>query len=522
MISESVIQPVPNELPSEFADRLGELYTKKVSSEHKKENGQFFTPIPIAKLMASFCSTGKNSLKILDPGAGTGILTCALIEYLIQNYDIEELNVVAYETDAELIDYTHAAFAFLKKWLVKRNLKFNYILLVEDFILHNSLTITNTNPGNEKYDIIITNPPYFKLSKEDHRTKAALNLVSGHANIYSIFIGIAINLLLDSGQIIFITPRSFASGNYFRAFRQHFFSTVQVNNIHLFGSRTNTFDRDKVLQETVIISAKREPLNAERKIELSSSIGLNDIISSTRNLLPTNDLVDIYSKERILHLPINEKEVGILELIDGWENRLNDFNIQISTGPVVSFRAKNFIVDYPESEHETLVPLYWLHNVNKMQINWPLSYKDKGQFIRSVPESCSLLVPNKNYIFLRRFSTKDDKSRLIASPYFCNTGSYSHIGVENKLNYIYKTNGTFEHSEMIGISALLNSELFDTYFQTFNGNVNVSATEIREMKMPSIEVIRDIGIEISNSNDYSMPYINQLINNIFEIQSIMA
>ena len=37
--------------------------------------------------------------------------------------------------------------------------------------------------------------------------------------------------------------------------------------------------------------------------------------------------------------------------------------------------------------------------------------------------------------------------------------------------------------EVMGIAALLNSDLFDNYFRTFNGNVNVSATELREMPM---------------------------------------
>jgi len=46
--------------------------------------------------------------------------------------------------------------------------------------------------------------------------------------------------------------------------------------------------------------------------------------------------------------------------------------------------------------------------------------KEKGQFIRLESSSKSLLIPNKNYIFLRRFSTKDDKTDYIAAPYFCN------------------------------------------------------------------------------------------------------
>ncbi|MBZ0202465.1 MAG: N-6 DNA methylase [Ignavibacteria bacterium] len=522
MTSAEEIQAYPDELPSNFADRLGEMYSKKVSAEHKKGNGQYFTPIPISGLMASFCRTRKKNLKILDPGCGAGILACSLVEHLTLNSESEKLDLVAYETDSELIRYTYASLSYLKKWLEKRNIVLNYIIFVEDFVLHNALTISNNHKDTEKFDIIITNPPYFKISKDDIRTKAAAELVSGHANIYSIFIGLSINLLLDEGQIIFITPRSFASGNYFRAFRQHFFSLIQVKNIHLFGSRTSTFDRDKVLQETVIISALKEKILPGSEIIVSSSNGIKDINNSIRHCLPAKSLVDLDSREKMLHLPINEKEISILELTSNWNNKLIDYSIQISTGPVVSHRAGLYISEKSENGIDNLVPLYWLHNVTKMHISWPLEYKNKEQYIKVVPESLPLLVRSKNYVFLRRFSTKDDKSRLIAAPYFPLAEGSGYIGIENKLNYIYKINGELENNEVMGISALLNSELFDTYFQIFNGNVNVSATEIREMKMPSIDVIREIGDEIIYSNDLTMKNINRYINNFFEIESIMV
>ena len=131
------------------------------------------------------------------------------------------------------------------------------------------------------------------------------------------------------------------------------------------------------------------------------------------------------------------------------------------------------------------------------------------------------MIPNKNYIFLRRFSTKDDKSRLIASPYFCNYAKSNFIGVENKLNYIYRKNGHLERSEVAGLCALLNSELFDTYFQIFNGNVNVSATELRGMKIPTLNEIKEIGNKIILTNDYSMENVNQIVNSYFEFENIL-
>lgn len=522
MTKELNTDPSEKELPSEYADRLGIYYTKQVTQKHKKDSGQFFTPTPIAHLMASFCDLKENTLRLLDPGCGTAVLTCALIEHLTkQNPNIEFIDLVAYETDPELISFSQKTLSYLKKWLQLKGVRFQYLLHIHDFILDNANALKKVTPNQDNFDIIISNPPYFKLAKDDKKTIAAKELVSGQPNIYSIFMGIASKLLNENGELIFITPRSFASGNYFKAFREFFFNTVQIDKIHLFNSRKDTFNRDSVLQETVIVKAIKSDINPNQQVTVSSSVGVKDIYEPTIKYFPSSELIDLNSKEKILHLPTNDKEESVLDLVTSWENNLTNYDIHISTGPVVSFRSWDFIQNNYENGTVFLAPLFWLHNVNKMSLEWPITSKNKGQFIKIEPASKSLLIPNKNYILLRRFSTKDDKSRLIAAPYFCNYVKSNFIGVENKVNYIYRKKGHLERSEVVGLCALLNSELFDIYFQIFNGNVNVSATELREMRFPPIGNIKEIGNKIILSNDYSMNNVNQIVNKYFLLEAIL-
>jgi adenine-specific DNA-methyltransferase len=228
-------------------------------------------------------------------------------------------------------------------------------------------------------------------------------------------------------------------------------------------------------------------------------------------------LIDFNTKEKMLHLPTNDYEEHVVNLFRSWPGSLNKYNIQISTGPVVSFRAWDFI--YKEYENSTvfLSPLFWLHNVHKMTLDWPQPKANKGQYIRILNESKSILIPNKDYILIRRFSTKDDKSRLIAAPYFSDFTKSEYIGVENKVNYIYRPMGYLERNEIIGLCALLNSDLFNTYFRTFNGNVNVSATELREMSLPPLDIIKSIGDKIILTKNDSMLFINDVVNEIFEL-----
>ena len=50
-----------NESPTSFAQRLGDQYMSMISNGSKKEKGQFFTPIEIARFMSEQLSTKLSS-----------------------------------------------------------------------------------------------------------------------------------------------------------------------------------------------------------------------------------------------------------------------------------------------------------------------------------------------------------------------------------------------------------------------------------------------------------------------------
>lgn len=524
MVNSKPINPIVNELPSHFADRLGVYYASLVKQEHKKEKGQFFTPGEIASLMGSFSKTSCTSLRILDPGCGTAILTCALVEHLVTNKNLQSIELVVYETDNDIIPLLKQSLDYIKEWLKFKKIDLKYLINTNDFVLENANCLSeNTSLFSEKtepFDIVISNPPYFKLPIDDKRSIAAKAVVNGHPNIYAIFMAVSAKLLKENGEIIFITPRSYASGSYFKLFREYFFKIIEIDNVHLFVSRKDTFNRDKVLQETVIIKGKRkEKINPNHNVFVSSSQGLKDILIPEIKTFKQKVLIDLSSNEKILYLPTNDFEESILNIFKNWNGNLNKYNIQISTGPVVGFRSKKHIQDNYQNGTVFLAPLFWLHNVKQMILEWPLPKPEKGQYVRIENETKAMLIPNKNYILLRRFSSKDDKSRLIAAPYFCNFIKAEYIGVENKVNYIYRPKGYLDRNEIFGLCALLNSPLFDSFFRIFNGNVNVSATELREIPLPELEAIKEIGNEIILSNDFTVENTNKIVIEQFELST---
>lgn len=515
-INWSEIKPCENESPTDYADRIGRLYTGTVTATFKKSNGQFFTPVTIAHFMGKQLRPDKDSVSILDPGCGTAILSCAVIENLVLQSKVKHIELVTYETDENLIPRLQKVLEYIRIWGMRHNIRIDCHLYCKDFILSNysvlyADTIYGRGENTQKYDLIISNPPYFKLPKEDKRVKAAQCIIDGQPNIYSIFMAISALLLTEQGQMIYITPRSFTSGRYFRLFRNFLFKHVQIDFVHLFNTRKDTFSKDNVLQETIIIKCSPKK-KTNYNVVLSYSKGLSDLATSATKEVRQEEIIDLTSKEQILHLPISLEDEKIIRLFKSWNGSLNKYHIQISTGPVVAFRLKEQLCEVSE---EGTASLYWLHNVIKMLAGHPVVKEGKPQFIRINEISLSTLLPNKNYVLLRRFSSKDDNSRLIAAPYFGNMTSCAYVGIENKLNYIYRPKGHLNRMEIMGIAALLNSDLFDNYFRTFNGNVNVSATELREMPMPPLEVIESIGKELIAMNDYSMANVNKIVNKYF-------
>ena len=81
-------------------------YIDRMPKSKRKKYGQFFTSKETAAFMAGLFSVPKDrtSLSILDPGAGSGILSVALLERLESNTEINTIELVCYENDSNIVD----------------------------------------------------------------------------------------------------------------------------------------------------------------------------------------------------------------------------------------------------------------------------------------------------------------------------------------------------------------------------------------------------------------------------------
>lgn len=329
--------PTNDEDPGVYADRLGNYYSNLVTTTHKKRNGQYFTPLNLANFIADFNQVKKKKVKLLDPGCGIGILSTILIQKLVLEQNVNDIDLIAFENDPDIFTLTEANYEYLTKWLSKKNISFSYQLLKNDFILYNSSVLEGQKISSPEFDIIISNPPYFKLSKDDIRKEVAKSVIYGQSNIYIIFMAISARLLKSNGQLIFIIPRSFCSGSYFRLFREEFLKYVNLNAIHIFDSRDKAFKKDNVLQENIILSASRNEKLSDYHVLLSSSIDLSDISKAFSKSYLISTLIDFNSEQKIIHIPLTNNDNEIIKLFKSWNGSLKKYG-RFSMDKILSFK----------------------------------------------------------------------------------------------------------------------------------------------------------------------------------------
>ena len=153
-------------------------------------------------------------------------------------------------------------------------------------------------------------------------------------------------------------------------------------------------------------------------------------------------------------------------------------------------------------------PYFKINKSDPRAVTWPL-HRHKPEYIKRHGAE-ALLLPNRNYVLMRRFTAKEEARRLSAAPYLAHSMSVPRVGLENHLNYIYRRAGSLCDEEAWGLAALYNSRLLDTYFRCLNGNTQVNATELRAMPLPTLDFIVALGERVRQLAD-SLANLDPLI-----------
>ncbi|HEK9520492.1 TPA: DNA methyltransferase, partial [Streptococcus equi subsp. equi] len=126
-------------------------------------------------------------------------------------------------------------------------------------------------------------------------------------------------------------------------------------------------------------------------------------------------------------------------------------------------------------------------------------------------EKKGLLQENTNYLFVKRFTAKEEKRRLQCGIYLAKKfPTYKAISTQNKINFITGLQGLSD-CLVYGLYVVLNSTLYDNYYRILNGSTQVNATEINSMPIPPLTCIEDMGKELIKLKDMSEENCDEIL-----------
>ncbi|WP_187107561.1 Eco57I restriction-modification methylase domain-containing protein [Fusobacterium ulcerans] len=475
-------------------------YTKHMSKELRKKSGQFFTSKETALFMASLFDLNKykSEISILDPGAGSGILSAALIEHINKIKNINKIKLTCYENDNNILELLKNNLI----WIAENSrIKVEWEIIPENYITNQRLEYNGINLDSLKYDGVIGNPPYMKIAKTSTEAEIMSDVCYGAPNMYFLFMTMGMFNLTDDGELVFIIPRSWTSGAYFRKFRQKILNEGILEHIHLFISRDKVFEKETILQETMIVKVRKTNKNPE-SIVITTTQNNGDF--SNKTIFKTSYDNVVAGENKYVYLVTNKEEADILEKMNTWSDTLPSIGLKMKTGLTVDFRNRNMLRNCPEKES---VPLFYSQHIKEGKVIFPIG--KENEYI--LTNQSGLLQENTNYLFVKRFTAKEERRRLQCGIYLSKKYSkYKMISTQNKINFITGLKSLSE-CMVYGLYVLFNSTLYDSYYRILNGSTQVNSTEINSMPVPPVNTIEKMGKELMKIHDMSEDSCNKIL-----------
>jgi len=317
-------------------DIIGAVYQRHITRETRRRLGQFYTPELLIQHILSQVSL-RPDLKVLDPACGSGgFLVSAydtIKEFMIkEGYDTTKIHSHLLKEVLHGVDIDSFATQLTVMNLLLRDLEnpTDVINVIEANSLKISLdryyekqateirkssrtTTVNDILKESAYDVVVGNPPYVNVKKDDPLYKEELdsyykNVVSGIVNSASLFVKRGIDLLRSDGNLGLVLPKSLLRVDSFSAIRKFILDRTEIMSISDIGLGFEEVGYEVV---TMILRKERDRQkrhkNPVRIITNITDLSTNQFESYTipQSLFEKTNVFAIYLNEKLR--PIVEK-----------------------------------------------------------------------------------------------------------------------------------------------------------------------------------------------------------------------
>jgi adenine-specific DNA-methyltransferase len=496
-----------------LADLVARVEQRRIEASARRgpmqrQLGQYFTPREVAERIAAHARLdGYDVLRILDPGAGVGVLAAALVARSLHEAQGRSIRVTAVEVDHTLGDALTETLRDCERTARELGTELSFEIAPEDFVAwgaaHAQASLDAVDEPSE-FDVVIQNPPYGKVQRGSAVRHYLSILGVDVPNVYAAFLAMSTRLLAANGQIVAITPRSFCNGTYFRSFRRDFLHRIGLDKVSVFHERDALFADSAVLQETIVFSGTLG--SRPDKVVISTARGYLD--RPHERVIPYTDLVVPGDPEQFIRIPTDAEDDQNAALMAQLPATLDDLGVQVSTGRVVDFRALEFLRMEPEDD---TVPLIYPHHFRNGAVVWPVPHAKKANAIQRATGSEKLLLPAGVYVLVKRLSSKEETRRVVSAVYDPQVVSADAVGFENHLNVFHARGVGMDPAVARGLSAWLSSSALDLHFRQFSGHTQVNATDLRNMRYPAKEVLAQLGRAVALDRWPEQARIDELV-----------
>ncbi len=482
--------------------------TRKLIRQKSKDEGirigNRFTKKETAACLAGHILNTGDTVRLLDAGAGTGILTAAAALELCMRGGVREIYASLYEIDPE---YLPILLINMKR--VRQKCKRDYGVKFRYEIKETSFLADFGGDPLEKrrFDLVLLSPDDTLSDKDDEDLSREHALFRIPVSRAYLFFAAGLRALSENGQILALLPTELATAPSLENCRRFMLERAALRRMQLFSipkkKKETNGERNDVLKKNMLLVLE----NGKKSDSISVFASYDE--GATSHALPPLDADFLIRKDsrRILLLQ-SEEELLFIQTMEALPETLQSHGLRMKTGLVIPSRYPELLSD---RESAGMLPLLSPAGIQNGHIVFPLP--EKKQFV--FPRIPSLRQPNRNMLLLRRAPSKADGRHLYSAVYLASQfPRHAYISTQNKLMYIDCIgNGEIDPPFLYGLYTLFNSTMYERYCSVLSKSKQVNAADYADLPLPSADVIRKLGKMVMTARQYTTRACDILVKN---------
>ena len=460
------------------AYNIGQLYTSLLPPAWRAEHGIYYTPPALAARLldqAERAGVDWARARVLDPAAGAAAFLIPTAERMLRALGECSPAIAVQNLNARLHGYELDRFAawlghvFIEAtalpWVRASGRRLAEVISVRD-------SLRDTSAAT--FDLVVGNPPFGRISLDREQRDRFARSLYGHANLYGLFLDLALQRAKSGALVSFLTPSSFLAGEYFKNLRDLLWKEAPPLALDFITPRKGVFE--DVLQETVLGTYRKKGRRSP------TVVSFLDPQPGTPILVREGGEYSLPRKSSSPWLlPRHTDEAGLAKRLRAMTGRLSDWGYKVSTGPLVWNRFKDQLGEKPGPD---AIPLVWAECISS---DGRFAFRSerrnhKPYFTPKVGDDW--LVVHSACVLLQRTTAKEQARRLIAAEMPASfVNATRGVTVENHLNMLVPLKDKPAIAPAL-LAVVLNSVAVDRAFRCISGSVAVSAYELESLPFP--------------------------------------